>query len=468
MEIIEMAQKIEKAGGRLYLVGGSLRDRFLQRKNVDEDYCVTGLTAEEFQKLFPEAILRGKAFSVFDLDGKEFAMARKEKKQGKGHKDFEIETDKKITIEQDLLRRDITINSMAQDVLTGELIDPYNGKGDIENKVIRATTEKFKEDPLRVYRVARFVAELGSDGDSENSGNSVNFGGFGNFENFENFEIDAQTLKWMEELKEELSTLSKERVFAEFRKALSTDKPSLFFDTLKRANVLDVHFKPIAKLIGALQPEKYHPEGDSYNHTMMVVDKAAELTTKSELEIRYAALVHDLGKGETPKEEYPHHYKHEERGVSIVAQFSRDIGVPTSWKKCGQVACREHMRGGIFGRMKPSKKVDFIERVDRSYLGLHGLQVVVNCDRARNSEKLGKEDERKFEEYQFEKLGKRCLKDVNAAKVAKKYNLQPRESIGRKIARRKSEVDVSTGTEIFDTFCLLKKRMYVILNMKTK
>ena len=138
--ILEIAKKIENEGGRLYLVGGAVRDKFLNKEIKDEDYCVVGITAEQFEKLFPESFLRGKSFKVFDLNGKEFALARTEKKIGIGHKEFEILTNKNITIEQDLARRDITINSIAQDVLTGELIDPFNGKQDLENGIIRATT----------------------------------------------------------------------------------------------------------------------------------------------------------------------------------------------------------------------------------------------------------------------------------------------------------------------------------------
>lgn len=157
-----------------------------------------------------------------------------------------------------------------------------DGVKDIENKIIRATSKCFKEDPLRLYRVARFASEL-------------------------KFEVEQETIKMMYELKEELNTLSKERVFCEFRKALKTDKPSIFFNILREANVLDVHFKEIYNLIGSLQPVEYHPEGDSYNHTMIAVDNSVKFT--DDLLIRYACLVHDLGKGLTPKAMYPHHYR---------------------------------------------------------------------------------------------------------------------------------------------------------------
>lgn len=399
MNKLEIAKKIENAGGRLYLVGGAVRDKILGKNNSDEDFCVIGITFSEFQKLFPEAIIRGKTFEVFDLEGKEFALARKEVKRGLGHKEFDIETGKEITIEEDLKRRDITINSIAHDILTGEIIDQFNGCEDIKKGIIKATSKHFIEDPLRVYRVARFSSEL-------------------------QFEVDKETIIMMKNIKQELKYLSKERVFTEFKKALSTDKPSLFFKVLREAEVLDIHFKPIYDLIGALQPEKYHPEGDAYNHTMICLDKATSLTDN--LEIRFATLVHDLGKGTTPKEEYPHHYGHEERGVKIVSEFSKQLCIPKNWEKCGKTACREHMRGGIFYKMKPSKKVEFIERVDKSYLGLEGLQIVVNCDKS-NNETLEKE------QYNFSSIGKKCFKEVTAKKVAEKYNLKEGILLGNKL-----------------------------------
>lgn len=321
MNISEIANKIKQNGGNLYLVGGAVRDKLMQKVVHDEDYCITGISSEDFESLFPEAHLRGKFFGVYDIEGKEFAIARKEKKNGKGHKEFVIETGRNITIEEDLKRRDITINSIAEDVLTGKLIDPFNGIKDIENKIIKATSNSFIEDPLRVYRVARFAASL-------------------------DFEVDENTIEMMKTLKDELNNLSKERVFTEFRKALSTDKPSKFFDILREAEVLDVHFKEIYDLIGSTQPEKYHPEGDSYNHTMIVVDHSAELA--DDLKIRFAALVHDLGKGITPKQMLPHHYGHDEKGTKLVGELGKRIGVPKTWLKCGKIAAKEHMRGRNF------------------------------------------------------------------------------------------------------------------------
>ena len=398
INILEMAKIIKLNGGNLYLVGGAVRDELLGIKSHDEDYCVTGISFEEFKKLFPKAHIRGKSFAVFDIDGKEFALARRERKSGTGHKEFEIETDKSITIEDDLSRRDITINAIAKEVLTGKIIDPFNGRNDLNKKVIRAVTNAFKEDPLRVYRVARFAAKFG-------------------------FSVDENTIEMMIELKQELNTLSVERVYTELRKALLTKKPSIFFDVLREANVLDVHFKCISNLIEAEQPEKYHPEGDAYNHTMIVLDKVSKETEKlndeRKLEIRFGALVHDLGKGETPKEEYPHHYMHEKRGVEIVKKFGIELKIPNRLINCGKTSCREHMRGGIFYKMKPSKKVEFVERIDKSILGLDGLQIIVNADN-KNA-------------VDFETVGRKCLEEINGEYIKQRYGLKEGIEFGNKL-----------------------------------
>ena len=386
--IVEIAKKIEMNGGQLYLVGGAVRDELLEIKSEDEDYCVTGLSHDEFIKLFPKAFFRGKSFEVFDMHGKEFALARIERKSGKGHKEFDIITDKKITIYDDLKRRDITINSIAKNVLTGEIIDPYGGREDLKNGKIKATSEAFSEDPLRVYRAARFSCKF-------------------------NFEIEENTLKLMNSLKSELLELSVERVFDEMRKALSYDKPSTFFNMLKKAGVLDVHFVEIYKLIGALQPEKYHPEGDAYDHTMLALDRCA-MITKDE-KIRFSALVHDLGKGVTPKEMYPHHYGHDKNGPVEVAKFVQRLKMPNDWGAYGKVAAKEHMKGGIFYKMTPSKKVSFFERVYRTKLGLDGLEIVVEADRnCQGTEK---------EKVEFAELGNLIMNKINGDYVKKNFGM---------------------------------------------
>lgn len=398
-EIKEIAIKIQETGGRLYLVGGAVRNEIMGLESTDEDYCVVGISQREFEKLFPNAIIRGKDFAVYDMLGKEFALARKERKSGIGHKEFEIQTDKNITIEEDLARRDITINSIARDILTEKIIDPFNGIEDIKNKIIRMTTEAFAEDPLRVYRVARFAATF-------------------------DFEVENKTLKQMELLKQELKSLSVERVFNEFKKALESKHPSVFFDILRKANVLEVHFKEIYDLIGKTQPEKYHPEGDSYNHTMKVVDYSTTMTKK--LEIRYSCLVHDLGKGATPIEMLPHHYGHEERGEKRVAEMGRRLKVPKIWTSCGKIAAKEHMKGGRFHEMTPKKQVDFIEKVAKSRLGLDGMKIVVTCDRHR-------ENEENSDNINFNEIGKECIKAINGEYIKQKYHMEEGIALNKKM-----------------------------------
>lgn len=390
--------------GNTYLVGGAVRDAILNKPIKDEDYCITGFTSEKFLKLFPQARIRGKSFEVFDLEGKEFALARKETKVGKGHKEFEINTSDEITIEEDLKRRDITINSIAQDVLTKEIIDPFGGKEDLDNGIIRATSEKFSEDPLRVYRVARIAAVL-------------------------DFKVSRKTLNMMKMLRDELLTLSKERVFTEFRKALGADRPSIFFNILKESEVLDIHFKEIYDLIGAIQPIKYHPEGDSYNHTMLALDNSAKIT--KDVKLRFCTLVHDLGKGRTPKEMYPHHYNHEQRGVAPLKEMCKTLGCPNEWQKSGLTAVLEHMKGGIFPQMTVAKKVSFIEKIDKTTLGLKGLQIVVYCDRSRNTD--SSKEEIKDEQYNFCKIGTKMLKEIDGEYIINKYNLKPGIEFGKKL-----------------------------------
>lgn len=402
--MLEIAQKIKQAGGTLYLVGGAIRNHLLNMPVTDKDYCVTGLTKEQFQTLFPKAKIQGKDFPVFILNQTEIALARKERKIGKGHKEFEFLTNPSITIEEDLARRDLTINSIAQDVLTGKIIDPFHGREDIEKRILRKTTDAFAEDPLRVYRVARFMATLGN-----------------------NFSVEVDTLKAMHQLKGELLTLSKERIFTEFRKALASSRPSLFFETLKQAGILEVHFPEIANLIGQTQPEKYHPEGDAYNHTMIVVNNSVELTDN--LAIRFSCLVHDLGKGITPKDMLPHHYGHDEKGIKLVQTLSNRIGVPNSWMKCGKTAAKWHMKGGIFEQMTPKKQVEFIEAIGKSMLGLEGLKTVVACDKNRYAIDL----QTTLDQIQFAKLGKKCLDTISGEKISQKYPNLKGKAFGEKL-----------------------------------
>ena len=201
----------------------------------------------------------------------------------------------------------------------------------------------------------------------------------------------------------------------------------------KKAEILDIHFKEIYNLINSEQPLKYHPEGDAYNHTMIVLDKVADTTIKFEntrkLELRFAALVHDFGKGTTPKEEYPHHINHEQRGAELVRIMGKRLKLPTRLIKCGEISCLEHMRGGIFDKMTIPKKVSFIERINKTILGLDGLQIIVDADNM--SEDLNKN--------KFDALGYEVINCINGNQVMQKYGITD----GIQIANKLHEVRVS-------------------------
>lgn len=290
---------------QIYLVGGAIRDGLLGLPVKDKDWVVVGAT--------PQAMLAqgysqvGKDFPVFlhPKTKEEYALARMERKVGQGYHGFEMSYDPSVTLEEDLVRRDLTINAIAQDS-DGILVDPYGGQADLQAKVLRHVSEAFAEDPLRVLRVARFAAKLAPLG----------------------FSIAPETLALMTRmtLSGELAVLTPERVWQEMVKVLALDKPSVFFNVLQDVGALDVLFAELAKLQGVEQPVDHHPEGDVWTHTLMVLDTACVLTP--DLDIRFAALVHDLGKGLTPKEYWPKHHGHELAGVPLVKAVCERFRVP--------------------------------------------------------------------------------------------------------------------------------------------
>ncbi|QCU89351.1 multifunctional CCA addition/repair protein [Thiomicrorhabdus sediminis] len=297
---------------QIYLVGGAVRDGLLNIEVYDRDWLVVGATAEQMLAQGYQQV--GKDFPVFlHPDSKEeYALARTERKAGVGYHGFDVFAAPSVTIEEDLLRRDLTINAMAQSA-DGTIIDPYKGQQDIQDRLLRHVSPAFSEDPLRVLRVARFAAKLAPFG----------------------FQLAAETQALMEKMSVsgELDDLTPERVWQEVVKALQTDKPSVFFEVLKSVKALDRLFPELSALIGVEQPVKYHPEGDVWIHTMMVLDAAAQLS--GEIDIRFAALVHDLGKGLTPVELWPKHHGHEVAGVPLVKKMAARYRLP---KKTQQFA----------------------------------------------------------------------------------------------------------------------------------
>ncbi|MBD3821530.1 MAG: multifunctional CCA addition/repair protein [Thiotrichales bacterium] len=290
---------------QIYLVGGAVRDELLGLKPHEHDWVVVGASPQELlDKGFQQV---GKDFPVFlhPNTKEEYALARTERKAGKGYHGFEVFADPSVTLEDDLIRRDLTINAIAKSD-EGELIDPYGGVKDLEDRKLRHVSDAFVEDPLRVLRVARFAAKLAPFG----------------------FTLAEETRALMQEMVRsgELSDLTPERVWQEVTKALKTAKPSIFFEVLDEVGAVAVLFPELYQLHDVTQPVQYHPEGDVWIHTMMVLDAAADLSDS--LNVRFAALVHDLGKGITPKELWPKHHGHEKAGLPLVKAMSERYRLP--------------------------------------------------------------------------------------------------------------------------------------------
>ncbi len=355
MDEKDFCKKILEMGGHCYIVGGWVRDRVIGVTPKDKDYVVCGLTEESFRNSFKDCQQVGKSFPVFQipLEGEycEVALARKERKCGSGYKGFKVEFNPEITIYEDLYRRDTRINAMAFDPLTGEIIDPYGGELDIKNKIIHPVSEHFKEDPVRALRAARQAAVT-------------------------EFNLSDDCIEAMKSCRAEIENEPSERIFHEMELALASRKPSMFFNSLRTAGLLDVVFPEIAKLIGKTQPAQYHPEGDAYVHSMMVLDKTAKKTDN--VIARFAALVHDLGKGLTPEEMLPHHYDHENRGVEALNMWAGRMNMPKLWYNCAIFVITEHMRAPLLKKL--SKIVDFIVSLNKWPLKIDDFLAIIESD----------------------------------------------------------------------------------------
>ena len=355
MTEIEFAKKINEIGGTAYLVGGAVRDKFRKVPAHDKDYCICGVTEKIFAANFPKALKFGKAFPVYsvNIDGKncEVALARTEKKFGAGYHGFKVDFNASVTIEQDLYRRDTTINAMAIDILRDEVIDPFGGREDVANQKIRAVSKHFTDDPVRALRAARQSAQF-------------------------DFEITPETLEAMNLCAFELKNEPGERIFAELENALKTEKPSIFFRNLERAGILSVTFPETDNLRGKTQPPEFHPEGDAYEHTLQIVDEISKVNPKPV--IRFAALAHDLGKGTTPLEMLPHHYNHDQRGLDVLEEMNARINLPTDWKKIAAFVISEHMRAPQMTRH--GKIIDFLIKLHKSKISVDDFNDIINLD----------------------------------------------------------------------------------------
>ncbi|MBL4606526.1 MAG: multifunctional CCA addition/repair protein [Pseudomonadales bacterium] len=326
---------------KIYLVGGAVRDHLLKLPVKDRDWVVVGASPEEM--LTQNFVTVGRDFPVFlhPKTKEEYALARTERKSGKGYTGFECFSSPEVTLEEDLLRRDLSINAIAQDD-HGNLIDPYNGQEDLHNRVLRHVSPAFREDPLRILRVARFAARFSHLG----------------------FTIADETMVLMKQMTndDELQYLTAERVRSETQRALCTENPAHFFEVLRSCNALEKLFPEIDCLFGVPQPEAHHPEIDTGIHTLMSLSEAAKLSHCPVT--RFAVLTHDLGKGNTPQEDWPQHIGHEERGVALIETLSKRLRVPNEYSKLAKQVARYHTHCHRAFSLKPATLVKTLEKLN--------------------------------------------------------------------------------------------------------
>ena len=321
----------------IYLVGGAVRDKLLNYPVREKDWVVIGETAESMVKQGYRPV--GKDFPVFlhPKSHDEYALARTERKTAPGYKGFTIHASPEVTLEQDLIRRDLTINAIAMSA-DGQLIDPYGGQCDLKNKIFRHISPAFAEDPVRILRVARFAARYAYLG----------------------FTLAEETKALMISMvaSGEVDHLVPERVWAELLKALKEKTPTAFFYTLKDCHALAKIFPEINCLFGVPQPEKYHPEIDTGLHTMLCLEQATRLSDKPE--VRFAALVHDLGKGITAKSNWPHHHGHETIGLPILHKLCARLRVPNTYKALATNVMQYHTHCHKAFELKASTITDLL------------------------------------------------------------------------------------------------------------
>ena len=375
---------------QVYLVGGAVRDHLLGHPYHEKDYVVVGATPEQLLAQGYQPV--GKDFPVFlHPDTKdEYALARTERKSGHGYHGFEFYTDVNVSLEQDLIRRDLTINAIAMDD-AGNIYDPYGGQSDLDQRILRHVSDAFVEDPLRVLRIARFAARYKTLG----------------------FKVADETLELMRELANsgELEVLTPERVWKETSRALMEDHADEYFEVLRACGALKVLFPEIDALYGIPQRPEYHPEIDCGIHTMMSLQQACRANYS--LDVRFAVLVHDLGKALTPADELPRHIMHEERGVKPVTEVCDRMRVPTNTKQLAISVCKEHLKCHQALTLKPGTLWRLLQRMDvlRRPERVEAFVQACECD---SRGRLGLED-RAYPQAQYVLDAMNVVRSIKAA-----------------------------------------------------
>ncbi len=341
---------------KVYLVGGAVRDELLGKSVTERDWVVEGATPEDMLSKGYRQV--GKDFPVFlhPDTGEEYALARTERKTGKGYHGFECFSDTTVTLEEDLLRRDLTINAIAKDE-NGTIIDPYNGQQDLRDRILRHVSPSFTEDPLRVLRIARFKVKLYS----------------------HEFMIAETTKKLLLGMVRngELSDLTPERVWQELHKVLNEDRPDIFFEVLRECGGLEVLFKELDQLFGVPSPVQWHPEIDTGVHVLWALRRVCEYT--KDPKVRFAVLCHDFGKGLTKESAWPRHYGHDHNGVKPIQNFCDKHNVPNTYKELAIVVAKEHIISHKIKELTAKRKLQFLDDIDVFRREERLEQVLVAC-----------------------------------------------------------------------------------------
>jgi len=375
---------------KTYLVGGAVRDRLLGRLPTERDYVVVGATPDDLLALDFRPV--GKDFPVFlhPRTGEQYALARTERKTGPGYCGFATRYSPDVTLEEDLARRDLTINAMAEDA-DGRLVDPHGGLCDLESRVLRHVSPAFVEDPLRVLRVARFAARFASLG----------------------FSVAPETMELMRRIVAggELGTLAPERVWTETDRALGEACPTVYFGTLRACGALARLFPELEALYGVPQPEKWHPEIDTGDHTMQVLEVAASLS--ADTTVRWAALVHDIGKGATPREDWPRHIGHEETGARMIVDLSARLRCPNEHRDLAVLVARHHARAHRALEQRPGALLELLERTDAFRRAERFERFLLACE----ADARGRGPERRAAPYPQAVLLRKCLVAASAVRL---------------------------------------------------
>lgn len=378
----------------IYLVGGAVRDELLGLPVTDRDWVVVGSNPQEMIDANFKPV--GSDFPVFlhPETHEEYALARTERKTAPGYQGFVFNTDASVTLEDDLARRDLTINAIAKNS-SGEFVDPFHGRQDIEQRILRHVSEAFSEDPVRVLRVARFMARFGELG----------------------FSVANETRAHMQTMVElgEIDALVPERVWQEFEKALSSASPRAFITTLKYCGALERILPEIHNLFGVPQPPEYHPEIDAGEHTLMVLDQATAFSTSPM--VRFAALCHDVGKGTSDPAKWPSHHGHEERGAELVASLCKRMRTPKKYSRLAILTTRFHTHCHRAFELRPNSLVKLMNALDVSRNPEAFEQYLIVCE-ADARGRLGLE-QRKYPQAQFLREVAEAYAGIDAGKIAR-------------------------------------------------